>query len=170
MYKINRSNIYFILLSALFFQAVLLNHIKIFGARPDLLLTCVVFFALFLGSGAGLESGIVAGLFKDMFALDFFGMNTFILGLTGFAAGILNAKFFKESKLTQLVFVFSFTIFSMILHFMLVRIFSKTIILSLREYLASSIIPTGIYTGIVSIPIFSKFVEIYKLKELEDLL
>ncbi len=170
MYKINRKNIYFILLIALFFQTALLNHLRIFGAKPDLLLICVVFFSLFLGSGAGLECGILAGVFKDIFALDFFGINTFILGITGFTVGVLNAKFFKDSKTTQLVLVFSFTIFSMMLHFTLVRIFSKAIILSLREYFVTSIIPTGIYTGIISIPIFSKFVEMYKLKELEDIL
>ena len=54
MYKIARIQIYLILIAALFLQGGILNYIKIFGAKPDLLLMLVIFFGLFLGPAAGL--------------------------------------------------------------------------------------------------------------------
>ncbi len=160
---------YLIIFVALFLQMTVLNYVKIFGSKPDLALIAVIFFGLFLGEGGGLESGIMAGLLKDVLALDFFGINAFILGLTGFIVGFLNTKFFKESKITEFVIVFSFTAFSMSIHFALVSVFSKSLVLNFFEYLTTSVMPTSIYTSLVAIPIFSKFIEIYNLKESEEL-
>jgi len=70
VYKIKRLNIYFVLALALFLQVTVLNYVKISGTKPDLMLICVIFFGLFLGGGAGFEAGIIAGLLKDIFALD----------------------------------------------------------------------------------------------------
>ena len=64
--------------------------------------------------------------------------------------------------------VFSFTIFAMTLHYLIVSVYSKTLILELSDYFKSSVVPTSIYTGLVSIPIFSKFIDIYNLKEEEE--
>ena len=168
MYKVSRFSIYLTLILALLIQLTVLNYLKIFGARPDLVSICVIFFGLFLGSGAGLECGIVAGFLEDIFALDFLGLNTFILAVTGFAVGVVRTKFFRESKITQAVLVFSFTIFAMTLHYLIVSVYSKTLILELSDYFKSSVVPTSIYTGLVSIPIFSKFIDIYNLKEEEE--
>ena len=52
MYKITRFQIYLILFAALFLQGGVLNYVKIFGAKPDLLVIAVIFFGLFLGPAA----------------------------------------------------------------------------------------------------------------------
>ena len=170
MYKIARLQIYLILVVALFLQGGILNHLKILGAKPDLLAIAVIFFGLFLGPAAGLESGFAAGLLKDIFALDFFWINAIILGLTGLVVGAINTQFFKESKRADFIFVFLFTIFAMSLHYIIVSIFSSSMALEFPEFFINSIIPTAIYTGLVSIPIFVKLLDIYNLKEAEDYL
>ena len=170
MYKISRFAIYLTLASALLLELTVLNYIRIFGSTPDLLLICVVFFALFQGPGVGLEVGIAAGLFQDFFALDFFGINTFVFAVTGLFAGVIQAKFFKESRMTQSILVIFFTVFSMALHYMLVSVFSKYSSLNFSDYLITSIMPVAVYTALVSIPIFGKFIEMYNLKEPEDFL
>ena len=170
MHKINRFQALLILLAALFLHLTLLNYIKIFGAEPDLMLICVVFFALFFGPGAGFESGIAAGFLKDIFTLDFFGINAFTLGVTGLVAGVLNEKFSKESGHTQFVLVGLFTIFSMSVHFAFITLFSKSMALNFIEFLTTSAIPSSVYTALVGLPIFAKFIGIYNLKELEGLL
>ena len=48
------------MLLALLVNATVLDHFRIFGARPDLMIVCVTFFGLFLGRAAGLETGLVA--------------------------------------------------------------------------------------------------------------
>lgn len=170
MYKINRFHIYIVLISALFLQVTVLNFLAIFGVKPDLVLISVIFFGLFLGPGAGLEFGLVAGLLKDIFALDYFGINAFIFCLTGLIVGVVNTRFFKESRMTQFVLVFSFTIFSMVLHYFLVYIFSRSLNINLADYLIISVLPASIYTSLVAIPIFSRFISMYNLKEQEELL
>jgi rod shape-determining protein MreD len=134
------------------------------------MLICVVFFGLFLGPSAGLESGVAAGLLNDMFALDFFGINALTYGLSGLVAGLLSTKVFKESKKTEFAIVFFFTVFSMSLHFMLVLVLSKALSLTFFEYFWSSILPTGLYTGLVAVPIFVKFIDMYDFRELQGLL
>jgi rod shape-determining protein MreD len=170
VYKIARLQIYLILLAALFLQGGALNHIKIFGSKPDLLLICVVFFGLFLGPAAGLESGLAAGLLKDIFALDFFWVNTGILALIGFTAGAINTQFFKESKRADFIFVVFFTIFSMSIHYIIALILSNTMAMGFRDFFVTSVIPSALYTGLLSVPIYVKLLDIYSLKEADDYL
>ena len=170
MHKIGRLQIYFILAIALLIQLTLLDHIKIFGIKPDLMLIPVIFFGLFLGSGKGLESGIAAGILKDLFALDFFGINACILGVTGLLAGVLGTKFSRESKNTQILLVVFLTAFSMTLHYVVASIFSKWINIDFGDYVWSAVIPTSVYTTLLSIPIFSKLMKRYEVRGSEDYL
>ena len=171
MLKVKRVHIYSILILALAIHLTILNHINIFGAKPDLVLALVIFFGLFLGGRMGLESGLVAGFLEDILTLDIFWANTFILGITGLLAGALNTKFFKESKITQTLLVFGFTTFSMAIHFLVTSFFLKSPNLNLSDYFVNSIIATSIYTALISVPLYSKFIDLYGLKEKdEDLL
>jgi len=170
VYKIARVQIYLILALALFLQGGMMNYFEVLGAKPDLLLIAVIFFGLFLGPVAGLESGFAAGLAKDVFALDFFWVNAVLLGITGFLVGIINTQISKESKRVNFVFVILFTIFSMSLHYLLAVVLSRSVALGFAEFFISSIIPTAIYTGLVSVPIYANLISIYKLKETEEYL
>lgn len=170
MHKIGRLQIYLILTLALIVHLTLLDHIKIFGIKPDLMLIPVIFFGLFLGAGKGLESGLAAGILKDLFALDFLGINTCILGITGFLAGALGTKFSSQSKNTHILLVIFLTAFSMTLHYILASRFSKWVNLGFGEYFGSAVVPTSIYTTLLSIPIFSKLMNRYEMSGSEDYL
>lgn len=170
MHTISRLQIYLMLLLCLLLQLTVLDHLKLFGVKPDLLLIIVVFFGLFLGRGVGMEAGIIAGLGKDLYALDFFGINALILAATGMVAGILGAQFSRESNRTQFLLVLMLSSFSMILHFIIVSVFSKWVYLGFGEYLAGSVIPTGIYTALVSVPVFIKLQNTYGLRSSEEYL
>ena len=170
MHKVGRLRVYLILLLALLVQVTVLGHFRIFGARPDLMAICVIFSGLFLGRPAGLETGLAAGLLTDLFSLDHFGINMFIYGVTGLLAGALRTSIAKETKRTQFLAVFLCTAFAMCLHFSLVSAFSRSAILSLPEYLKACVLPAGVYTAILSVPIFMKFLEMYDLREEDDLL
>ena len=170
MHKIGRAQIYLILAFALILHLTLLDHIKIFGVKPDLMLIPVIFFGLFLGAGKGMESGIAAGVLKDLFALDYFGINTCILGITGFLAGVLGAKFSRDSKNTRILLVIFLTAFSMTAHYIIASIFSRRISLGFGGYFRAAVIPASIYTMLISIPIFYKLMKRYKVGGSEDYL
>ena len=113
----NRYSLYIILIAAFLIQLLFLDHIKIAGVKPDLLILSVAFFAIFFGPGIGTEAGFVSGLFKDTYSLDIFGVNIVLLSLTGLIAGMLSPKLFRESKLTQGLLVFASSVFYMIIHY-----------------------------------------------------
>lgn len=161
----NRFEIYMALFAALAIHLTVLSYFRISGARPDLILLLVIFFALFLGGRMGLEIGIAAGLLKDIFAFDIFGVNMFILGMTGLLAGALNTKFFKEARGTQVMLVFAFSIFSMVLHYILATAVLRYVNLGLFDYLASSIIPASIYTAAAAFFLFPWLIELYGFQE-----
>lgn len=170
MHKISRLQIYFTLALALLIQLTVLDHIKIFGAKPALMLTLVIFFGLFLGRGMGLESGLAAGFANDIFTLDLLGVNAIIFALTGFLAGVLGAQLSRESRRTQGLIVMSLTAFAMALHFVIISALSRWSYLDLGEYITGSVIPTSIYTAAVSIPVFFKLASVYALERREEYL
>jgi len=163
--KINRWSLYSVLTAAFLIQLLLLDYIKIAGAKPDLLILLVVFFAIFFGPGTGAEAGFVAGLFKDTYSLDIFGANIVLLSLTGIIAGILSPKLFKESRLTQGLLVFAFSILYMVIHYFISSLVLKITYVTLSEYLYGLILPSSLYTATLSIIIFPILIDRYRLKE-----
>lgn len=170
MHTIGRPARYCILLIALLVHCTLLEHVRVWGAAPDVMLACVIFFGLFLGPAAGLESGIAAGLMKDVFALDYFGINMFIFALIGLVAGSLSGKLSRESKRLRALAVFFLTAASMALHFILSSVFSQAQPLRFPEYFMSSVVPASAYTAVVSVFIFLKLADRYGLKDSEEYL
>lgn len=165
-----RLHIYFLLLSALLIHLTVLSHIRLFGAAPDLMLIIVIFFGLFFGPGSGLECGLAAGILKDIFTPGFFGMNTAACAVTGLAAGVLNDKFYKESRFTEFILAVSFTAFCLSFHYMLASLVSANLALAFPEYLATSVLPVSVYTGLIALPVFLKLIDFYGLNHPEELL
>ena len=170
MHTIGRLRIYAVLALALLLHLTVLEHLRICGVRPDLVLASVVFFGFFLGPAAGLETGLVAGAMEDLFALDFFGINIFVLGVTGLFAGALRTKLSRESKRIRALLVFVLTAFAMTLHYLIASAFSGPMHVRYAEYAAASVIPASAYTALVSIPIFLKLADIYGLRRTEEYL
>lgn len=170
MHTVGRFPIYTTIFTALFLQVALGRYLTIAGAQPDLVLVFVIFFSVFLGAGRGLETGVVAGLLKDIFSIDVFGMNALVLGLTGLAAGYLSAKFFRESKRTHFLMTFFFALFSMALTWALAGAVSGSRTIGLAEYLAVSAMPSSLYTAALSVPVFLKCIDLYGLRRDEEFL
>ena len=163
--KINRFALYTILITAFLIQLLFLDHIKIAGVKPDLLILLVVFFAIFFGPGAGAESGFVSGLLKDTYSLDIFWVNIILLSLTGLAVGGLSPKLFKESKLTQGLLVFASSALYMVIHYFVSLSVLKIEYVTLQDYLYYLILPSSLYTAILSAFIFPVLIDRYRLKE-----
>jgi rod shape-determining protein MreD len=165
-----RSRLYFLLAAALLAQLTFMRLIMISGAEPDLMLIIVIFFGFFFGAGAGLEAGVAAGVLKDIFVIDFFGINALVYGTCGLLAGLISGKLNKDPKMSQFVLAAVFTAFSMSVHYILVSILSRGLALGYTEYLLSSILPVSAYTGLIAIPCFSKLTDFCGLRRLEELL
>ena len=163
--KINRYSLYIMMIAAFLIQLLFLDHIKIAGAKPDLLVLLVVFFAIFFGPGTGARTGFVAGLFKDTYSLDIFGVNIVLLSLLGLIAGMLGPKLFRESKLTQGLLVFVSSALYMTIHYFASYLILKITYVTLPEYIYGLILPTSFYTAMIALFLFPALINRYRLKE-----
>ena len=163
--KINRFTLYTILITAFLIQLLFLDHVKIANIKPDLSIILVVFFAIFFGPGVGAEAGFVSGLLKDAYSLDIFGANIILLSLTGLAVGGLSPKLFKESKLTQGLLVFVSSAIYMVSHYFVSLSVLKIEYITPQDYLYYLILPSSLYTAMLSVFIFPVLIDRYRLKE-----
>jgi rod shape-determining protein MreD len=159
-----RIRVYLVLFAALLLQLGALERIRIFGARPDIVLSVVIFFGLFFGRRAGFETGLVAGIMEGLLSAGPLWINAFTAAATGFLAGALSAKLFRESKVAQLVSVLVFTTFAMSIGFFIRAVLGESSRLSFSDYLLSSAIPTALYTAAVAIPLYLKLADLCGLK------
>lgn len=61
-----------------FCQATILNYIRLFGVKPDMLLCCVILAGVFFNRQWAFIFSLSAGLIKDIFGLETFGLNLFL--------------------------------------------------------------------------------------------
>jgi rod shape-determining protein MreD len=163
--KVSRLQIYLILATLFFLQLTLSDLIKVFGAKPDLLALFVIFISLFFGWSYGFETGFAAGMLKDLYSLDIFGINTVALALTGLVSGYLSPRIFRESKAMQSVTVFVFTLLYLSAHYLITCAISDISYIRFSEFLFLSFIPVSLYTAVLSVPAFGLFINWFGLKE-----
>jgi len=81
------------------FQLTLLEHFRVFGVKPDLLLVSVVLAGLFLEMRWAITFGVCVGIFKDIFSLSPFGLNILLFGLWSFLTAKISRKISIEDNL-----------------------------------------------------------------------
>lgn len=165
-----RAQIYILLFAAVFAHVVFPGIFQIGGARIDLVLVITVFSSVYFGWVSGLEVGLVGGLFKDLFALDVFWTNSFVMGMTGLAAGLLSSKLNRDSRMTQSILVLLANSFLMLIHCGVSSFFLRSVYIQVPSYFWNSVLPSSIFTALVSIPVFGWLSTIYGPGEREDLL
>jgi rod shape-determining protein MreD len=120
------------------FQVTFLNYFRIFGVKPDLLLVAVVIAGLFLETRAAIIFGMFAGIFKDVFGVNAFGLNVILFSLWGFLSANISRKVSIDDNVTRVFLVFIIALLQNIASF-----------LSLS--LSGSFVPVGIFLRISSL-------------------
>ncbi|MDR3562859.1 MAG: rod shape-determining protein MreD [Negativicutes bacterium] len=140
------------LLAVLFLiiQATLLPLIAINGIRPDLLLLVVVSSALLLGKEQGVGLGFFSGLLQDLASGNIFGLNVLAKIVTGYLAGAMERKVFKENILLPVLAVTLATVFN---NFVMIL---TLIVLGYNPDLSAALVNIlylVIYNAIMAIPV-----------------
>lgn len=86
-------------------QLTLLDILRIFGIKPDLLLVTVVIAGLFLKTRLAVIFGVFVGIFKDIFSLTSFGLNVLLFSLWGFLVAKISRKLSIEDNLPAAILV-----------------------------------------------------------------
>jgi rod shape-determining protein MreD len=93
-------------------QVTILNHLRIFSVKPDLLLIAVVLTALSLELKQALFFSILAGIFKDIFSINAFGVNTVLFPIWSFLIIKLSKEVSIEDNPAFAVLVFITVVFN----------------------------------------------------------
>jgi rod shape-determining protein MreD len=124
--------ILFIILILALLQVTVFDYFKVFGAKPDLLLICVVILSFQLDFKWALLFSILAGSLKDVFGANAFGLNVLLFSIWSLLVIKLSKKVSIESDLVRAILIFIIVVFS--------NIITRTIVL-----LSGNFIPLGIF-------------------------
>ena len=96
-------------------QTTILNCVTIFNVKPDLLLSSVIIASLFFKPQWAIPLSIFAGILKDIFSVNVFGLNSILFFLWSFLIIKLSRKISFDSNYVRLVLVFIIAILNNII-------------------------------------------------------
>lgn len=91
-------------------QSTLLNHLSLWGTKPDLVLVLVVSWSLVRWVSEALYSGLIGGMALDLLSGLPFGTSTLPLLLVSAAVGLLEVNVFRTNFLLPLAAIAGATI------------------------------------------------------------
>ena len=94
-------------LAAYFTEVILAGSQVPSVLRPVFTIIMVTFIALIEGGRGGLLAGAFAGLLFDISSLRLFGMNIVLFSAVGYLIGRYSTKFYRESRITHAILIFS---------------------------------------------------------------
>lgn len=133
-------------------QISALNYIELLNVKPNILLVSVILLALYKGSRAGLEAGIIAGLLYDVSSTGTFGVSTLSFMLCGYAVGLLGRNVYEENLVLRSLIVFIFSLANGLIYYFVSSIFQAMppFVPSIKHI----ILPYSLYTALISPLIF----------------
>jgi len=96
-------------------QVSVLDYFKIFGVKPDFLLILVVLASLSFELKWSLGLSILAGILKDVFGANMFGINILLFSLWNFIIKKLSKNITLDNDLVRILLVFVIAIFNNII-------------------------------------------------------
>ena len=88
------------------FQATILDYLKIFGVKPDLLLIVAVLASLAFEFRWAFALSVFAGFLKDAFGVSHFGINMFLFGLWSFLILRLSREVTLDNNIVRAGLIF----------------------------------------------------------------
>lgn len=111
----------------LILQSSFFDYFSLLGVKPDIVLICIVFYAIFKGPlKAGILGGFV-GLIEDLFIAQIIGPMVLLRLLVGVAVGYFAKNIHKESILVPMVILFTTTVMSNAFQWILASVFKDYI-------------------------------------------
>lgn len=153
-------NFIFIVIIIIFglLQTTILNYVNIFNIKPDLLLISVIIASLFFEPIWAISLSIFAGILKDVFSLNAFGMHTILFFLWSFLIIKLSRKITLDNNYIKLVLIFIIAILN-------------NIIIRLIFLFLGNFISLGLFLRISFIePLYTAFIFLLVLKFTHTLL
>jgi len=103
----------------IWFELSIASYFSVYSIRPDFFLIFLVFYAFRINWKPIVPIAFVLGVSKDIFSNSFFGVETASLALGAVFLEFLAVRFDREKRWIQLSTLFSFSLLSAILFFVI---------------------------------------------------
>ncbi|AUS97704.1 rod shape-determining protein MreD [Clostridium thermosuccinogenes] len=133
-------------------QSTVLDYIRVFNVKPNLLLAFVVVTALLRGNMEGAVIGFLSGLCLDVISGKLIGFYTLLCMYIGLIIGSVNKRLYRENFLIAVFFTFVATFtYEYTVYFFSIFLKGKG---DLLFPLKAVILPEAVYNCVLSIPLF----------------
>ncbi len=139
------------ILLILLIQTTLLDYVKIYGVKPNLLFVFIVAIALLKGYAEGAIVGCISGFAMDMISGGLLGFNALLFLYLGLAVGFINRRLYKENYIVMIFFTFSSTIVFGLMMYVITSLGSG---MDLLLSLTMKILPESLYNCLVAVVIY----------------
>ncbi|MBO8168776.1 MAG: rod shape-determining protein MreD [Thermoanaerobacteraceae bacterium] len=133
-----------LLLVSLVMESTVLESLKIFGVKPDLVLVWVVLLALVWGPRRGAVVGFLFGFVEDLFFAKYIGVNALVKMAVGFIIGLGEGRLVKENIIVPVIAVITgslvFWLSTLVLDFYLGRLLNFDLSILLASFLYNSVV------------------------------
>ena len=136
-------------------QLTLLDHLRIFGVKPDLLLALVIMVSLRSSAGWAVGLSLFAGIFIDIFSASSFGINTLLFPLWSMAILNLNRKINVEHDYLLLALGF-------------IIAFLQNMFCGLALSYSGKFVPLGVFTRILLLSSLYTTVTLFLFFKIDD--
>ena len=133
-------------------QSTIYEYIEIRDIKPNVAILIIITYAMLRGDVEGAILGFFAGLLQDMYTGRVIGMHAFLGTLTGYFCGKPFKDFYLENYMLPLLLTIVVTfLYEIIFYFMSFLFLGR---IELAHFLRKIIIPTTIYTAVLSVPLY----------------
>lgn len=133
-------------------QTTLLDYVKIYNIKPNLVLILIICITLIVGGIESAAFGLGAGLLVDILSGSSIGPHALAGFLVGFCLGGLNKRFYKDNISICVIVTFLVSIvYESIFNFTSASVKSIELLLYLIK---SDILVEAVYNVILSVPIY----------------
>lgn len=107
---IRKNNLILLILFIALLEVTILQNLRVFQAKPNLLLICVVVVSLYFEVEYALVISLLCGALKDLFGTALFGLNTFLFPVISFLIMKVSRKLVLKDTpvICATVFIVSF--------------------------------------------------------------
>lgn len=141
-----------ILVVNLLIQSTLFEYIQIINVKPNTAILVIISFAILRGDVAGAIIGFFAGLLQDVFFGRYIGLNAFCYMMIGYVSAKPFKDFYKENYVLPLLLSAVSTMFYEFAIYFTGFFFKGK--LNIVFYLQKIILPSIMYTVLLSIPVY----------------
>jgi len=122
-----------------------------YDITPDIVLIGLVYVGIRKGKTTGSVGGFMVGLIIDFFSFSFLGLMALSKASAGFLAGFFNNENKIERYTRSYVFVIIVFVCSLVNNVLYFALYYQGTLLSFNDVLLRYVIPTAVYTAVISI-------------------